>query len=86
MEVTKWLKPLVSVSRIGDSASVQAVTRVNAEQSSKRTMRRPTRQPFRGRLAWLGEVSEAVRPDAAGSPTGTKNQPQKEVAHGLSKN
>jgi hypothetical protein len=34
MEVTKWLKPLVSVSRIGDSASVQAVTRVNAEQAS----------------------------------------------------
>ena len=30
MEVTKWLKPLVSVSRIGDSASVQAVTRVSA--------------------------------------------------------
>src|SRR5580692_1814600 len=39
MEVTKWLKPSISVSRIGDSASVQAVTRVNAEQSSKRTMR-----------------------------------------------
>jgi hypothetical protein len=50
MEVTKWLKPSISVSRIGDSASVQAATRVNAEQSSKRTMRRPTRQPFRGRL------------------------------------
>jgi hypothetical protein len=33
MEATKWLKPLVSVSRIGDSASVQAVTRVNAEQA-----------------------------------------------------
>ena len=33
MEVTKWLKPSISVSRIGDSASVQAVTRVNAEQS-----------------------------------------------------
>src|SRR6266542_3257694 len=46
MEVTKWLKPLVSVSRIGDSASVQAVTRVNAEQASKRTMRRPTDNPF----------------------------------------
>jgi hypothetical protein len=43
MEVTKWLKPSISVSRIGDSASVQAVTRVNAEQASKRTMRRPTR-------------------------------------------
>ena len=59
MEVTKWLKPSISVSRIGDSASVQAVTRVNAEQSSKRTMRRPTRQPFRGRLIRLGEMSEA---------------------------
>ena len=30
MEETKWLKPSVSVSRIGDSASVQAVTRVSA--------------------------------------------------------
>jgi hypothetical protein len=28
MEVTKWLKPSECVSRIGDSASVQAVTRV----------------------------------------------------------
>ena len=54
MEVTKWLKPSDSVSRIGDSASVQAVTRVNAEQASKRTMRRPTRRPFRGRLIRLG--------------------------------
>ena len=26
MEVTKWLKPSISVSRIGDSASVQAAT------------------------------------------------------------
>jgi hypothetical protein len=33
MEVTKWLKPSGCVSRIGDSASVQAVTRVNAEQA-----------------------------------------------------
>ena len=33
MEVTKWLKPLISVSRIGDSASVQAATRVNVEQA-----------------------------------------------------
>jgi hypothetical protein len=33
MEVTKWLKPSDSVSRIGDSASVQAATRVNAEQA-----------------------------------------------------
>ena len=36
MEVTKWLKPSDSVSRIGGSASVQAATQVNAEQTSKR--------------------------------------------------
>src|SRR5713101_1560172 len=47
MEVMKWLKPSISVSRIGDSASVQAATRVNAEQASKRTMCRPTRLPYR---------------------------------------
>jgi hypothetical protein len=34
MEVTKWLKPSISGSRIGDRASVQAATRVNAEQTS----------------------------------------------------
>ena len=56
MEVTKWLKPSVKrVTKYGDSASVQAVTRVNAEQASKRTMRRPTRLPYRGRLIRLGE-------------------------------
>jgi hypothetical protein len=42
------------VTEYGDSASVQAATRVNAEQTSKRSMRRPTRQPFRGRLIRLG--------------------------------
>jgi hypothetical protein len=31
MEVTKWLKPSECVSRIGDSASVQAVTRVKPD-------------------------------------------------------
>ena len=52
-EVTNWLKPSECVSRIGDSARVQAATRVNAEQASKRTMRRPTDNPFRGRLTRL---------------------------------
>ena len=65
MEVTKWLKPSISASRIGDGASVQAATRVNAEQSSKRTMRRSTRQPYRGRLIRLDEMSEAIRSGAA---------------------
>ena len=69
MEVTKWLKPSISVSRIGGSASVQAATRVNAEQASKRTMRRPTRQPFRGRLLRLDEMSEVIRPVVAAACT-----------------
>ena len=71
MEVTKWLKPSISVSRIGDSASVQAVTRVNAEQSSKRTMRRPTRPLFRGRLIRLGEwAKQYAQPLRRGSGDG----------------
>jgi hypothetical protein len=41
MEVTKWLKPSESVSRSVDSASVQAVTRVNAEQRWAKTGRHP---------------------------------------------
>jgi hypothetical protein len=35
MEVTKSLKPVVSGSRIGDRASVQAVARVITEQAAK---------------------------------------------------
>ena len=58
MEVTKWLKPSGNGSHFGDSASVQAATRVNAEQASKRSMCRPTRPPNRGRLLRLGEMSE----------------------------
>ena len=54
MEVTKWLKPSISVSRFGDSASVQAATRVNAEQASKRSMCRPTRRPLPGKAVTAG--------------------------------
>ena len=43
MEETKCLKPSDNGHDFGDRASVQAATRVNAEQSSKRTMCRPTR-------------------------------------------
>ena len=43
---------------LGDGASVRAATRVNAEQSSKKTMCRPTRQRYRGRLLRLGEMSD----------------------------
>jgi hypothetical protein len=65
VEVTKRLKPpLKRVTKYGDSESVQAVTRVNAEQASKRTLCRPTRRPYRGRLIRRGEMSEAIRPAA----------------------
>ena len=39
-------------------ASVRAATRVNAAHASKRSMCRPTRRQFRGRLIRLGEMSE----------------------------
>src|ERR1700751_4872531 len=64
MEVTKWLKPSISVSRIGDSARVRAATRGNAEQASKRTMCRPTRRPFRG-ADTAGLDERGIRPAAA---------------------
>jgi len=61
-KLTKWLKPSIDVSRIGDSASVQAATRVNAEQSSKRTMRSTTRQPYRRRLiVWMKRAKQYVQ-------------------------
>ena len=38
MEVTKWVKPSISVSRIGDSASVQASFAVDAVVTSVRNL------------------------------------------------
>src|SRR5215469_2989691 len=46
------------VTIYGDVASVQAVTRVNAEQASKRTMRGPIRPSYRRRLTWVGEQEQ----------------------------
>src|SRR5271167_2785113 len=59
MEATKCLKPPDSGHDFGDCASVQAATRVNAEQTSKMSMCRPTRKWNRGRLIRLGDLSEA---------------------------
>jgi hypothetical protein len=59
MEATKCLKPPdKAVTKYRDCASVQAATRVIAEQASKRSMCRPTRPPNRGRLKRSGEMSE----------------------------
>ena len=46
VEVTKQPKPSVQRVALGDLASVQAVTRVNAEQASTRAIREPTRLRF----------------------------------------
>src|SRR5271167_787212 len=82
MEVTKWLKPSECVSRIGDSASVQAVTRVNAEQASKRTMHRPTRLPFRGRLTRLGRTERSGTPSRCAGVLATACTQGKRTQHG----
>src|SRR5271169_2940213 len=62
MEVTKCLKPPDSGHEFGDRASVQAATRVNAEQTSKRSMCRPTRQWNRGRLTRMGDFRAMSTP------------------------
>src|SRR5262245_51953634 len=82
MEVTKWLKPSDSASRLGDGASVQVVTRVNAEQASKRTMRRPTRQPFRGRLTRLGVNERKSMPSRCAGVVATACTQGKRAQHG----
>jgi hypothetical protein len=67
VEVTKRLKPSVKrATKYGGSASVQAVTQVNAEQASKRTMRGPTRLPYRGRLIRLGKRADEAPSRCAG--------------------
>ncbi len=58
MEVTKLPKPSMERVALGDSASRQAVTRVNAEQASKRVMWEPTRTEIRGRPPSLGDTGE----------------------------
>src|SRR6516225_12437504 len=59
MELRRVLfRSTLARSRVGDRASVQAATRVNAKQASKRSMCRPTRPPYRGRLLRPGETSE----------------------------
>ena len=65
MEETKCLKPSDSGHEYGDGASVQAATRVNAEQTSKRTMCRPTRIAEPGKADTDGRDERRRRPAAA---------------------
>jgi hypothetical protein len=64
MEETKWLKPSVSVSRIGDSASVHAVTRVNAASLEKDNAQADP-ATLSGKADMTGWMSKAVHPVAA---------------------
>ena len=57
MEVTKCLKPSDSVSRIGDSASVQAAMRVNTESLEKDDVQADPTAISR-KAEKLGELSE----------------------------
>ena len=85
MEATTWLKPSVMrVTTYGDSASVQAVTRVNAEQASKRSMHRPTRQPLRGRLIRLGADERSRMPSRCAGVVATACIQGKRTQHGKS--
>jgi len=49
VEATKPSEPLMYRTALGGSASRQAATRVNTEQTSKRKMWEPTRAKGRGR-------------------------------------
>ena len=83
MEETKWLKPSGKACHdIGDSASVQAVTRVNAEQASKRTMRRPTRLTLSGKADTTGWMSEAVTASRCAGVVATACTQGKRTQHG----
>ena len=56
--------------RKGDSVSMQAVTRVNAEQASKRVMQEPTRlSDGEGRCRW-NSMSEQVHRSCRGNGDG----------------
>ena len=61
---------------------MQAATRVNAEQASKRTMRRPTRQPYRGRLTRLGENERSSAPSRCAGVVATACTQGKRTQHG----
>src|SRR6516162_1313113 len=65
MEETKCLKPSDSGSRTGDRASVQAATRVNAEQAAKRTKDRLQHQRCRRHADPIPHARDAQRPEFA---------------------
>ena len=71
VEVTKPPEPSMAKGRFGDSASRQAVTRVNAEQASKRVMWEPTRlSNGEGQRRWGRRTSKRTQRSHRGSGDG----------------
>jgi hypothetical protein len=63
-------------------ASVRAATRVNAEQSPKRTMCGPTRYPFRGRLIRMGGYERGSTPVCCTGVVAAARTQGKRTQHG----
>ncbi len=62
VEVTKLLKPSVKRVALGDSASMQAVTKVNAEQAPKIITQELTRRKYgEGRSRWESTSEQSQR-------------------------
>ncbi len=57
---------LVTARGVRPRMTAAAVTRVNVEQASKRSLRRPTRLSFRGRLIRLGKRAKSIPSRCAG--------------------
>jgi len=58
MEVTKWLKPSIALSRIGDSASDAGRNASERRASLEKDDVQADPTAISGRLKWLGELSE----------------------------
>ena len=74
VEVTKLLKPLVQRVALGDLASLQAVTRVNAVQASKKLMQELTRRNFGESGNQWERTSEQAHWSCRGSGDGMQTQ------------
>ena len=74
MEVTKLLKPLVQRVALGDLASLQAVTRVNAVQASEKLMQELTRRNFGESGNQWERTSEQAHWSCRGSGDGMQTQ------------
>jgi hypothetical protein len=67
MEVTKWLKPSISVLRIGDSTSVQAAGRnaIKRRASLEKDNAQVDRMALSGKADTAGLPSQTIHPAAA---------------------